>query len=179
MRTESWQCWLALVWFLRQVSVRGGRGVAGFSGATGRRLARHMKLNLKLICSLFLFSGAVQARQPEDWLLDGPSFKARVSVTTEGREVVLDNGLLRRVFRLAPNAATVSFENRMTGESFLRSVRPEASLELDGIRHDIGGLRGQPVDNFLKPGWIDRMVSDPEAFQFTGYQTGKTQARFP
>jgi len=179
MRTESWQCWLALVWFLRQVSVRGGRGVAGFSGATGRRLARHMKLNLKLICSLFLFSGAVQARQPEDWLLDGSSFKARVSVTTEGREVVLDNGLLRRVFRLAPNAATVSFENRMTGESFLRSVRPEASLELDGIRHDIGGLRGQPVDNFLKPGWIDRMVSDPEAFQFTGYQTGKTQARFP
>ena len=124
-------------------------------------------------------SGFLQAGQPADWLLDGSPFRAQVNASANGREVTLDNGLIRRVFRLAPNAATVSFENLMTGESIIRSVRPEASLELDGARHDIGGLSGQPVHNFLKPGWIDHLEASPEAFQFTGYKIGKTEARFP
>ena len=65
--------------------------------------------------------------------------------SADGREVVLDNGLVRRVIRLAPNAATVAFENLMTGESIIRAVRPEASVVLDGVRYEVGGLRGQPI----------------------------------
>ena len=116
---------------------------------------------------------------PPDWLLDGSSFKAEVKTSADGREVTLNNGLIRRVFRLAPNAATVSFENLMTGEQFLRAVRPEANLQLDGQTYEVGGLRGQPIQNYLKPDWVDQLQANPSAFQFTGSQTGKTEARFP
>jgi hypothetical protein len=130
-----------------------------------------------LILSIFLSAGCLQAGPP-DWLLDGSAFKAQIKLSADGREVTLDNGLILRAFRLAPNAATVSFENLITGESLLRAVRPEASLELDGKRCEIGGLSGQPVQNFLKPAWIDRLTANPDAFQFSGYMTGKTEARF-
>jgi len=122
---------------------------------------------------------AVQAAPRADWLLDPSAFKARVGQSADGREVVLDNGLVRRVIRLAPNAATVSFENLMTGESIIRAVRPEARVVVDGVRYEIGGLGGQPVQSFLKPAWIETLEAKPDAFQFAGLKTGRTEARFP
>ena len=86
---------------------------------------------------------AARAAARVDWLLDPSSFKAQVARSADGREVILDNGLVRRVVRLAPNAATVLFENLMTGESIIRAVRPEARVMLDGIGYEIGGLGGQ------------------------------------
>ena len=130
---------------------------------------------------LFALLSSVQlpARESADWLLDGSPFKARVNASSDGLEVTLDNGLVRRVFRLAPNATTVSFDNLMTGESFLRAVRPEAIVELNGTRYDVGGLGGQPIQNFLKPAWIDQLQANPNSFQFHRYQIGRTEARFP
>jgi hypothetical protein len=114
-----------------------------------------------------------------DWLLDPSPYKAQVARSTDDREVVLDNGLVRRVIRLAPNAATVSFENLMMGESIIRAVRPEASVVLDGVRYEVGGLRGQPLQSFLKPAWIETLEANTNAFQFTSLKTGQTEARFP
>ena len=121
----------------------------------------------------------LEATQPPDWLLDPTPFRAQVTASTDGREVALENGLVRRVFRLAPNAATTSFENLMTGESIIRGVRPEAQLELDGAKYEVGGLGGQPVHNFLQPDWIDGFEANPDAFRFVGFKTGNTEARFP
>jgi hypothetical protein len=132
-----------------------------------------------LAVTAVVLAGLLQTVYCADWLLDGGPFKARVNAGQDGREVTLENGLVRRVLRLTPNATTVSFDNLMTGESFLRAVRPEALLELNGTRYDVGGLTGQPVQNFLKTAWLDDLKANPAAFQFTGYRTGKTQARFP
>ncbi len=118
------------------------------------------------------------AGQP-DWLLDGSSFKAQCRVSPDKREIILENGLIRRVIRLAPNATTVSFENLLTGEQLLRAVRPEAGIALDGTNYEVGGLKGQPVQNFLKSAWIDHLVANPGAFHFAGFKTGPTVARFP
>lgn len=74
--------------------------------------------------------------------------------------------------------ATVAFDNQVTGESLLRSVRPEAWVELNGTRFNLGGLSGQPVLNFLKPSWLELMKSDPSAWHCAGYQIGRTQERF-
>ncbi len=131
-----------------------------------------------ILCAC-LGSGTLQAGPATDWLLDGTPFKAAAKVASDNREVILDNGLVRRVFRLAPNAATVSFENLMTGESIIRAVRPEAAVVLDGARYEVGGLGGQPVQNFLKPAWIETLNANPEAFQFTGFKVGTTVERFP
>jgi hypothetical protein len=74
--------------------------------------------------------------------------------------------------------ATVAFDNLMTGESILRSVRPEAQVELDGRKFDLGGLTGQPVHNYFRPEWLAKMQADPAALHFAGSQTGRTEPRF-
>ena len=118
--------------------------------AVERPVLNHMDAT-KLLAPLLGLAGtfSIHAAASADWLIDPSSFKAQIHHNAERHEVILDNGLVRRVIRLAPNAATVSFENVMTGESIIRGVRPEARVMLDGVRYDIGGLDGQPVQNFL------------------------------
>jgi hypothetical protein len=131
-----------------------------------------------IVLGISLSSRLLHAGQPSDWLLDSPPFKAQFKTNVDGRELTLENGLIRRVIRLKPNAATVSFENLTTGESIIRGVRPEARIVLDGVSYEIGGLGGQPVQNFLNPAWIDNLQANPAAFQFAGFKTGQTEARF-
>ncbi|MSU36773.1 MAG: alpha-galactosidase [Pedosphaera sp.] len=126
----------------------------------------------------FLSSWAlVAAASQNDWLIDPTLFKAKVSVSKDGRAVELNNGLLRRVIRLEPNAATVALDNLVNGESLLRGVKPEAALEIDGRRFEIGGLKGQPNYAFLRSEWIEQLTSDPSAFRFVGYEIGKPTER--
>ena len=110
-----------------------------------------------------------------DWLLDPSGYKARIVQDGPTGEVALTNGLIERRFKLAPNAATVGFENLMTGESVLRGVKPEAAVEIDGRRHDIGGLTGQDEYAYLLPEWLDSLTSDPRAFQFKAMSFGQTK----
>jgi hypothetical protein len=113
-----------------------------------------------------------------DWLLDTTPFSAGVYRTKQPNEIALDNGLVRRTFRLSPNAATVGLDNLVTGAAVLRAVRPEAAVTIDGIRYDVGGLTGQPNHAFLLPQWLDQMTTNPDAFQFSGFSVGKPAARF-
>lgn len=114
-----------------------------------------------------------------DWLIDPSPYHARIATNAAENEIILENGLVRRVFKLSPDAATVAFDNLMTGNSILRAVRPEAQLTLDGKAFDVGGLVGQPVQNYLSPAWLEEMKAEPDAFHFTGVKTGLTEARFP
>src|SRR5690242_1965492 len=95
----------------------------------------------------------------KDWLIDPEPFVSKAVTNADGTTLELANGLVRRVVRLQPNAATVQFENAMTGESLLRSVRAEARLQLNGKSFDIGGLVGQPVHNYLDSRWPDQMTA--------------------
>lgn len=122
-------------------------------------------------------AGATPPATPVDWLLDPAPYQARVTPRADGRELELNNGLLRRIFRLQPNAATVALDNLVTGESILRGVKPEAIVELDGRRFEIGGLKGQPNYAFLRPEWIDQLQADPAAFRFVGYEIGTPAER--
>ena len=91
--------------------------------------------------------------------------------------LILTNGLISRTFRLLPNAATVGFDNLMTSESVLRAVKPEATVKIDGAEYEVGGLKGQVEQAYLRPEWVDDMKSNPDAFQFAGYSTNKIKAR--
>jgi hypothetical protein len=114
-----------------------------------------------------------------DWLVQPRTEPVKVEKGDEGKDIVLGNGLIRRVFRLRPNAATVAYDNLMTGASILRGVKPEARVQIDGRRFDIGGLRGQVEYAYLRPEWVDTLTGDPNAFRFVGYEVGETKARFP
>lgn len=107
-----------------------------------------------------------------DWLVQTKGAKAQV-YQNGASEFVLANGLIARRFRIAPNAATVSIQLLQSGEEFLRAVRPEAILELDGKRYEIGGLKGQPNHAFLMPSWLNSLKTDPDAFQFEGFNQGR------
>jgi len=123
-----------------------------------------------------LVSGVVGDERP-DWLLDGSPYKATVRQHKESSEVELSNGLISRTFRLAPNAATVGFDNLITGQSIIRGVKPEALVTIDGISYEVGGLTGQPNYAFLRPEWVDQLKANPNAMQFAGMEVGKPEER--
>jgi hypothetical protein len=112
-----------------------------------------------------------------DWLIDPSPFKAVIAATEDGHSIELSNGLIRRTIRLIPNAATVDFRNLMTGESIIRAVRPEAVLEIDGQKINVGGLEGQEEQAYLLPEWIDSFTSDPDSFQLAGFKISETKKR--
>lgn len=52
----------------------------------------------------------------------------------------------------------------MTGESMLRAVSSEGSIQIDGKKHLIGGLAGQPERAYIEDKWIENMTTIPESF---------------
>ena len=119
-------------------------------------------------------------RRPQsDWLVHPDAFQAGAYRGGTKDEIVLTNGLIRRTWRLTPNAATVGYDNLMTGESVIRGVKPEAAIELEGERLDVGGLRGQEEYAYLRREWIDDLVGDPGAFLLTDFEIGGTKAHIP
>ena len=127
-----------------------------------------------------------QVRPEVDWLIDPTPFAAKV-YAAEGapQRLVLDNGIIRRVFLIRPNelggwasVATVALDQLVTGESLLRAVKPEAIVEINGESFNVGGLQGQPNLAYLSPQFLDGMTPDEGAFQLTHVETGEPQARF-
>lgn len=114
-----------------------------------------------------------------DWLVHAVEQKAAVYRTEDGKSIVLSNGLLRRTFRITPNAATVGLENLVSGESLLRGVKPEAVLVLNGQRIEVGGLKGQPNYAFLLQEWVDTLQAAPDAMQYAGFTVGEPRERIP
>lgn len=145
------------------------------TGFAGQALADELASHLQRLPT---FNEQAAASVKEDWLVVPVAQKAAV-YRSGPAEVTVTNGLVRRTWRVTPNGATVSFNNLMTGEQLLRSVRPEAIVELDGVKYPVGGLTGQPIHNYLDPRWIEKMTSERNAFMLVGLETGKTQARFP
>jgi hypothetical protein len=129
----------------------------------------------------FLAAGIFQILEVNaaDWMIDPSPFKAKIESNDAANEIALENGLVRRMVRLAPNAATVSYENLMTGAQIIRSVRPEAELEINGAKCSVGGLTGQAVHNYLDPRWLAKMTAIPGSYEFDHKETGDTMARFP
>ncbi|HOZ84265.1 MAG TPA: alpha-galactosidase [Niabella sp.] len=118
--------------------------------------------------SLIILSTNILSAQ--DWLVHPVSSKAKVYESTSKKDIVLDNGLLQRTFRLRPNLACVDFKNTTTQQQLLRAVKPEASLVLNGHTYNIGGLYGQKENAYLLPEWIDSFTSNNNYFYFTKYE---------
>jgi len=113
-----------------------------------------------------------------DWLVTQIEEPVEIEKTLDGKEVVISNGLISRTIRLQPNAATVAYENGMTGESIIRGVKPEAIVELDGQKYEVGGLHGQIEYGYLLASQVDSFTASPDAFRFISYETADTQERF-
>ncbi|WP_460640033.1 alpha-galactosidase [Larkinella harenae] len=101
-----------------------------------------------------------------DWLVTPVAQKAGVYRTNQDKELVLSNGLLLRRFRISPNLATIDYRNLTTNEQFIRSVKPEAVVVLNGKRYRVGGLDGQKEHAYLKEEWIDGFTTNASDFRY-------------
>jgi hypothetical protein len=116
-----------------------------------------------------VWSNSVQKSSPTDWLLNQTGNKAQVFTSSDGNDLVLYNGLLKRTFRITPNVACTSFENLSNNRQLLRAVKPEARLTINDREYNVGGLYGQKENAYIIPAEIDRLKAGANDFQFAAY----------
>ena len=115
-------------------------------------------------------------RSEKDWLIDGSSFTSTVGKSSDGKDIILTNGLVSRVFRIQPNLATTNIINNSTGETFIRTASPEGTITIDGKDYSLGGLDGIEEYGYLLDGWLDRFTPLPDSFQVVDFKvTGLTK----
>ena len=113
-----------------------------------------------------------------DWLVEDIHKPVQAELSQDGKELTLTNGLISRTFLIEPGLATIGYKNLSDGSEFVRGVKPEAVIGIDGRSFDVGGLLGQPDYAFLDPSWLTEMTPNPDAFQCTGWSEGEPEARF-
>ncbi len=113
-----------------------------------------------------------------DWLVNKPSAKAKIFRNENNKEIILSNGIISRSIRLSPNATTTSIKMLGSQEEFIRAVKPEAIVSINGFTINVGGLQGQPNLAFLYHDWIDDLKADPLSFKFTNFSLGTPEKRF-
>ncbi len=119
-----------------------------------------------------------QVSSSEDWLINPDPFVADLYQDSDSN-LVFSNGLISRIFAIRPDLATIGFENLTTEESIIRSVRSEASVTINGVQIEVGGLYGQPIHNYILSEWIDKMIPNTGNFHFVNYALGPIKERFP
>jgi len=135
------------------------------------------KIYLGILISLAITSCSKRSSPEPDWLVDGSSFKSEI--IEENGFVTISNNLISRTISLSPDGATTGFSNLMTGNELIRAVKPEATVTINGNKIKVGGLTGQPVNNYLADEWIAGLQSDPlSPLKLSGYEKGNIIARF-
>ncbi|MEN8226804.1 MAG: alpha-galactosidase [Bacteroidota bacterium] len=116
----------------------------------------------------------VQVEDPQqsahaDWLITHPEIEAAIYRTGD-KELVLSNGLISRRIRVSPNAATISLKNLVTREEYIRSVKPEAMVTIDGISYPVGGLSGQKEHGYFLHEWLEDMHATENSFLLQDFE---------
>jgi hypothetical protein len=132
-----------------------------------------------LVLSLLIISVSCTQNKSisSDWLINGSSYISVIKKTDD--RIIMANGLISRTFSLGPDGATTGFYSITKGTELLRSVKPEAIVTINGSPMRVGGLTGQPVNNYLTDEWISKMKRDTlSPFVLTGHKTGEILPRF-
>ncbi len=91
------------------------------------------------------------------------------TVTQSGQEILLSNGIASRRFTLTPDFSCISLQNLYSGEEFLRSIKPEITLTIDGEKYPVGGVKGQFERAFLKAEWLSTFTAD-QGFRYLSHE---------
>lgn len=119
---------------------------------------------------------------PGDWLIASPYPPVQLQMEPAGdgqsARFALANGLVSRSFYVRSNLACFSYRNLRNRAEFIRAVKPEMRIKLDGTWYDVGGLTGQPERSYLVETWLKEMKSSRDTFRFTGLTTGQPAERY-
>jgi hypothetical protein len=119
------------------------------------------------------YDAAKENKTVADWLVYPVVTPAAVYRANNNKDLVLYNGLLKRVFRVSPNLSCTDYKNCSNGQQLLRAVKPEARITVNGRDYNIGGLYGQKEKAYLQPAWIDGFTDSSADFHFVQYRVGK------
>ncbi len=120
--------------------------------------------------SLRVWKSDVEKLYKQDWLIEPVKQKAGIYISEDHRNIILYNGLVKRVFRITPNVACIDYKNMINGQQLLRAVKPEALLTINGTVYEAGGLSGQKENAYLLPEWVDQFKSPDSSFKFISYE---------
>ena len=113
-----------------------------------------------------------------DWLLGNVKANAAIFKSENGKDLIITNSLISREFRMQPYFACFSFRNLVTSKEMLRAIQPEAQIEIDGIKYNIGGVKGQFEYGYMRHDWLEKFTADADAFQLTDFKIQDIQPRF-
>lgn len=111
-----------------------------------------------------------QKQTKSDWLLNSAGYVATVKTNENKKEVTLDNGLVKRTFRIAPSVVCIDYQNQVNGQQLLRAIKPEARVTINDQIYEIGGLTGQKENAYIRPEWLDQFTPGNQAFKMTGFE---------
>lgn len=97
------------------------------------------------------YSPVTDERMTADWLIAPVKQKAAIYYSADKKNIILYNGLVRRVFSLTPGLACVDYKNMSNGQQLLRAIQPEAKIEINKVEYKVGGLYGQQQNAYLLP----------------------------
>ena len=129
-----------------------------------------MRINPKLfLITLFSiafnqFCSAQEGNPKVDWLIDSKGFEA--TINENGSDISLTNGLIQRTFKKADNLVCYDYRNLSNGQQLIRSVEPEAYVNINGKEYEVGGLKGQKEKAYLLNEWLSDFKANPDAFTF-------------
>ncbi|MFT3932881.1 MAG: alpha-galactosidase [Chitinophagaceae bacterium] len=148
-----------------------------------KRICLCTLFNITMLCSFAqdkqmpVYNNASDSKPVKDWMVIPEKEKAAAYKTGDGKDIVLYNGLVKRVFRMAPNIACIDYKNMSNGQQLLRAIKPEAKIIVDGINYEVGGLHGQKENAYLLPEWISSFKDDNNDFHCTRYTVTPIQER--
>ncbi|WP_276481455.1 alpha-galactosidase [Paraflavitalea pollutisoli] len=122
------------------------------------------------VCQLPPRTIVQDATQRTDWLVSPVKQQANIQPSTDGKEIYLNNGLVKRSFRISPTVACFDYTNLRNGQQLLRALQPEAKLIIDGIEYSIGGLQGQREKAYLTMTAIDSLAPASSNFVYERYE---------
>ena len=111
----------------------------------------------------------------KDWLVQPITGKAAVYESADKKNIILYNGLVKRVFRISPNVACIDFRNMSSGQQLLRAIKPEARITIDNTTYNVGGLHGQSENAYLLPEWVDDFKTEENDFGFVQFEVSDIQ----
>ncbi|MGJ1420941.1 alpha-galactosidase [Sphingobacterium spiritivorum] len=106
----------------------------------------------------------------KDWLINAEEYKAEIYETKDRADVILDNGLIRRSFRLAPDLVCYDYSNLRTGQQLIRAVEPEAWVNINGTDYAVGGLDGQREKAYLLTEWLPSLKKKQDGFYYVSHE---------
>ena len=101
-----------------------------------------------------------------DWLITPIPQKAEIYRSENGRNIILYNGLVKRIFCIQPNVACIDYTNMSNGQQLLRAIKPEAKIMIDKKEYEVGGLHGQTENAYLLPDSLNNFTTNANDFQF-------------